>query len=56
MMLTDYPLVVQYCKTAPTDSNFQARFKLIPHLNMQELGCPSYISKYNGKPGEQNDE
>ncbi|KAL3794961.1 hypothetical protein ACHAWO_003458 [Cyclotella atomus] len=44
------PLIVQYCKTAPTDSNFQARFKLIPQLNIQELGCPSYISKYNGKP------
>eukprot|EP00804_Cyclotella_cryptica_P025938 CCRYP_002771-RA/>CCRYP_002771-RA protein AED:0.14 eAED:0.14 QI:205/1/1/1/1/1/4/1926/988 len=40
----------QYCKQAPTDSNFQARFKLIPHVNLSELGCPSYISKYNGKP------
>lgn len=75
--------LLQYCKTAPTDSNFQARFKLIPQLNMDGLGemyiahlkldfmavlllifyltlytrpshsgCPSYISKYNGKPGK----
>ncbi|KAL7486871.1 hypothetical protein ACHAW6_012463 [Cyclotella cf. meneghiniana] len=40
----------QYCQQAPTDSGFQARFKLIPFVNLSELGCPSYISKYNGKP------
>lgn len=42
----------QYCQVAPSDSDFQARFKLIPQLNMDDLGCPGYISKYNGKPGE----
>lgn len=40
----------QYCKQAPSDPSFQARFKLIPSANLEELGCPAYISKYNGKP------
>ena len=40
----------RYCKEAPNDPTFQARFKLIPAANLEELGCPSYISKYNGKP------
>mmetsp|Transcript_25715 Transcript_25715/g.42455 ORF Transcript_25715/g.42455 Transcript_25715/m.42455 type:complete len:1003 (-) Transcript_25715:2781-5789(-) len=40
----------QYCIKAPSDPAFQARFKLIPSANLEELGCPAYISKYNGKP------
>ncbi|KAL7540577.1 hypothetical protein ACHAXR_011066 [Thalassiosira sp. AJA248-18] len=40
----------RYCHEAPRDPTFQARFKLIPAVNLEELGCPSYISKYNGKP------
>ena len=40
----------QYCKEAPSDPSFQSRFKLIPSANLEELGCPAYISKYNGKP------
>ena len=40
----------RYCNEAPTDPTFQARFKLIPAANLEELGCPSYIAKYNGKP------
>ena len=40
----------RYCNQAPSDPTFQARFKLIPGANLEELGCPSYISKYNGKP------
>jgi len=40
----------QYCIQAPSDPTFQARFKLIPSANLEELGCPAYISKYNGKP------
>ena len=43
-------LFEQYCKEAPTDPAFQARFKLIPFANLEEFGCPSYIAKYNGKP------
>jgi hypothetical protein len=40
----------QFCQVAPTDSTFQARFKLIPSANLEEMGCPSYIAKYNAKP------
>mmetsp|Transcript_3082 Transcript_3082/g.6782 ORF Transcript_3082/g.6782 Transcript_3082/m.6782 type:complete len:1092 (+) Transcript_3082:110-3385(+) len=40
----------RYCKQAPNDPEFQARFKLVPHANLVELGCPAYIAKYNGKP------
>jgi len=40
----------RYCQEAPNDPSFQARFKLIPAANLEELGCPSYIAKYNGKP------
>ncbi len=40
----------RYCTQAPSDPAFQARFKLIPSANLEELGCPAYISKYNGKP------
>ena len=40
----------RYCQEAPSDPTFQARFKLIPLGNLEELGCPGYISKYNGKP------
>ena len=40
----------QYCKCAPNDPAFQARFKLLPSGNLEEMGLPSYIAKYNGKP------
>lgn len=40
----------QWCCRAPSDPAYQARFKLIPQSNLVELGCPSYIAKYNGKP------
>jgi hypothetical protein len=40
----------RYCQEASGDPTFQARFKLIPLGNLEELGCPGYISKYNGKP------
>jgi len=40
----------RYCREAPNDPSFQARFKLIPSANLEEMGCPSYIAKYNGKP------
>jgi hypothetical protein len=40
----------KFCQVAPFDPTFQARFKLIPMGNLEELGCPSYISKYSGKP------
>jgi len=41
----------QWCQKAPTDEKWQARFKLVPNLlNAKEVGLPSYISKYCGKP------
>ncbi|KAL9187922.1 hypothetical protein ACHAXT_006300 [Thalassiosira profunda] len=40
----------RYCNEAPSDPTFQARFKLIPSGNLEDLGLPSYIAKYNGKP------
>lgn len=41
----------EWCKKAPTDSDWQARFKFIPNvLNPAEAGLPSWISKYCGKP------
>jgi len=44
-------LLDEWCKRSPTDSTFQSRFKLIPHgFNLEELGVPSYLIKYNDKP------
>lgn len=40
----------EYCTRAPSDPTFQARFKLIPSANLEEMGIPAYISKYSGKP------
>ena len=40
----------RYCGEALDDPIFQARFKLVPLANLEELGCPSYIAKYSGKP------
>ena len=40
-----------WCRTAPTDEKMQSRFKFIPNIhNPKEIGLPSYISKYCGKP------
>lgn len=41
----------EWCKRAPTDPSFQARFKLIPSIqNIADLGLPSWIARWNGKP------
>jgi hypothetical protein len=41
----------EWCRRAPTDDNFMARFKVIPQgNNLAEIGIPTWISKYNGKP------
>ena len=41
----------EWCQKAPTDADWQARFKLIPNvLNPVEVGLPSWIAKYCGKP------
>jgi Protein ENHANCED DISEASE RESISTANCE 2, C-terminal len=41
----------EWCRRSPTDDSFCARFKVIPNAqNLKEMGLPSRISKYNGKP------
>jgi len=41
----------EWCRRSPDDPKFQARFKLVPNMvNLEEIGIPSYISKYNSKP------
>lgn len=40
-----------WCSEAPCDEKMQARFKFIPNVhNPKEVGLPSYIAKYCGKP------
>lgn len=44
-------LFEEWCKRSPTDPKMQSRFKLVPNAsNLDEIGMPSWISKYNGKP------
>ncbi len=41
----------EWCQRAQTDADWQARFKFIPNvLNPNEVGLPSWIAKYCGKP------
>ena len=41
----------EWCRRAPEDPSFQARFKFIPFgSNLAEIGVPGWIGKYNGKP------
>lgn len=40
-----------WCREAPSDPEMQKRLKFIPKgENLRELGVPSWICKYNGKP------
>jgi hypothetical protein len=44
-------LFEEWCRRAPTDPKFMSRFKVVPNAhNLKEIGMPSWISKYNGKP------
>mmetsp|Transcript_9962 Transcript_9962/g.28285 ORF Transcript_9962/g.28285 Transcript_9962/m.28285 type:complete len:1235 (-) Transcript_9962:200-3904(-) len=44
-------LFEEWCRRAPTDDKFMARFKCVPNAqNLKEIGMPSWISSYNGKP------
>lgn len=44
-------LLDEWCRRSPTDDAFCARFKVVPNAqNLKEIGLPSWISKYNGKP------
>mmetsp|Transcript_20637 Transcript_20637/g.30979 ORF Transcript_20637/g.30979 Transcript_20637/m.30979 type:complete len:184 (+) Transcript_20637:44-595(+) len=41
----------KWCHCAPTDQEMQKRLKFIPRgENLKEIGVPSWICKYNGKP------
>ena len=41
----------EYCRRAPTDPSFQSRFKVVANAqNLKEIGMPTWIAKYNGKP------
>jgi len=41
----------EWCTRSPTDDTFCARFKVIPNVqNLTEIGLPTWISRYNGKP------
>lgn len=44
-------LFAQWCQHAPNDPAWRSRFKLISWCsNMDELGFPSLVTKYNSKP------
>jgi hypothetical protein len=44
-------LFEEWCRRAPTDDSWMARFKVIPQgHNFTEIGLPAWISKYNSKP------
>lgn len=44
-------LFEEWCKRSPTEDKMQTRFKLVPNApNLTEIGMPSWIAKYNGKP------
>jgi len=41
----------EWCRRAPSDDTWMAKFKVIPRGdNLSEIGLPTWISKYNGKP------
>ncbi len=44
-------LLEKWCREAPTDEKMMSRFKVLPRAeNLEEIGLPSWISKFNGKP------
>lgn len=44
-------LFAEYCKRAPTEPEWRARFKVINYCsNLEEMGMPSVIVSYNAKP------
>ena len=44
-------LMEEWCRRAPVDPKYQARFKVVPNAhNLDEIGMPNWIAKYNGKP------
>mmetsp|Transcript_2273 Transcript_2273/g.6623 ORF Transcript_2273/g.6623 Transcript_2273/m.6623 type:complete len:752 (-) Transcript_2273:1712-3967(-) len=50
-MVNAVKLFEEWCTRSPTDKSFQARFKVIViGQNLKEIGIPTWIAKYNGKP------
>ena len=50
-MVNAVKLFDEWCRRAPSDDNWMARFKVVPQgNNLAEIGLPSWISNYNGKP------
>jgi hypothetical protein len=50
-MVNAVRLFDEWCRRAPSDDNWMARFKVVPQgNNLAEIGLPSWISNYNGKP------
>ena len=44
-------LFEQWCRRAPNDPDFQARFKFVPVIsNLKEAGLPTWMHGYIGKP------
>ncbi|CAJ1957903.1 unnamed protein product [Cylindrotheca closterium] len=44
-------LFEEWCRLAPTDNSWMSRMKVVPMgHNLDEIGVPGWISKYNGKP------
>ena len=44
-------LLEKWCREAPSDEKMMSRFKVITRAdNLEEIGLPSWISKFNGKP------
>ena len=50
-MVNAVRLFDEWCRRAPSDDNWMARFKVVPQgNNLVEIGLPAWISNYNGKP------
>lgn len=50
-ILNGVRLFEEWCRRSPSDSKFQGRFKVVPlGQNLKEIGLPSWIARYNGKP------
>ena len=50
-LLNGVRLFDEWCRRSPSEPSYQARFKFIPNGdNLKEIGVPSWICKYSGKP------
>mmetsp|Transcript_7123 Transcript_7123/g.17363 ORF Transcript_7123/g.17363 Transcript_7123/m.17363 type:complete len:1069 (-) Transcript_7123:102-3308(-) len=50
-MVNAVKLFDEWCRRAPSDDSWMARFKVVPMgNNLAEIGLPAWIANYNGKP------